>query len=417
MNSDKEKTNKEKDIEHHTDIPRWLNKRISRRTFIKKAVLSTIGIFVGLYSVEKLFLKKSITWFGSKTLTDTFQNDAPQSLWKWSKEAYHYVKLGKNVQCYICPNQCLLQEKERSVCRNKVNIDGKLYTLAYGNPCAVHVDPIEKKPLFHFLPASRVFSIATTGCNFRCLNCQNWTISQSKPEETKNYDIMPKKVVDLAIEKKCKSIAYTYSEPISFYEYMYDTAKIAKQNGIKNVWVTNGYINEEPLIDLCKYLDAANVDLKSFKEKIYNKLNSGRLKPVLNTLKVLKKQKVWFEITNLIVPTWTDDLDMIRDMCVWIKKNIGPNYPIHFSRFFPHYKLTNLPATPIEFLESARRVAIEEGIKFVYIGNVPAHEAENTYCPHCEKILIERKGYLIVNNNLEDGRCKFCGENIPGVWK
>jgi pyruvate formate lyase activating enzyme len=387
----------------------FLDKKISRREFIKKGILALASLGIGAYALDSI-LKRSIP------LSTTFKGEAPQELWKWSKEAYHYIKLGNNVQCLICPNQCILEENDRSICRVKVNKNGKLYTLAYGNPCAVHVDPIEKKPLFHFLPGTKAFSIATAGCNFRCLNCQNWQISQSKPEETRNVELFPKDVVHGAINTGSKSIAYTYSEPIAFYEYMYDTAKIAKSKGIKNLWITNGYINKEALLDLCKYLDAANVDLKSFKEEIYNKLNSGRLQPVLNTLKTLKNQKVWFEITNLIVPTYTDDFDMIREMCKWIVNNLGPDYPVHFSRFMPMYKLTYLPPTPIGTLEKAIKIAQEEGIKFAYIGNVPGHKAENTYCPKCGKIVIDRTGYKINEYNIENNACKFCGEKIVGVW-
>jgi pyruvate formate lyase activating enzyme len=227
---------------------------------------------------------------------------------------------------------------------------------------------------------------------------------------------MPDKVVEGALHANCKSIAYTYSEPTAFYEYMLDTSKLARREEIKNVWITNGYINEGALKELCNFLDAANVDLKSFKEEIYNNLNSGTLQPVLDTLKTLKEQNVWFEITNLIVPTWTDKIEMIEEMCKWLVKNVGPDYPLHFSRFHPYYKLTNLPQTPIKILEEARRVALEAGLKFVYIGNVPGHPAQSTYCPACDKILIERKGYYVAQNNLVGGSCKFCGEEIAGVW-
>ena len=385
----------------------FLNKKISRRDFIKYSIAGLAGIGVAGYFLKKYFSRKT---------SSIFTGEAPQSLWKWSKEAYHYSKLGNNVQCNVCPHQCILADNDRSICRNKVNKNGKLYTLAYGNPCSVHIDPIEKKPLFHFLPSTRVFSIATAGCSFRCLNCQNWEISQSRPEDTSNYDLMPKYVVNAALKENCSSIAYTYSEPTSFYEYMYDTSKIAKANRIKNLWITSGYINEEPLIDLCNYLDAANVDLKSFKEEIYNELNSGKLKPVLSTLKTLKEQKKWFEVTNLIVPTYTDDLDMIREMCSWLVKNIGKDYPLHFSRFSPAYKLVYLPPTPVDVLEKAREIALDIGLKYVYIGNVPGHEAENTYCPKCNKIIIGRKGYIITQNNLVNGNCRFCGESIAGVW-
>jgi pyruvate formate lyase activating enzyme len=385
-------------------------KKITRREFIKKGVLAAVGIGVGAYAVHS-FLSSY------RPLSSTFRGDAPERLWKWSKEAYHYTKLGENVQCHVCPNQCILEEDERSVCRNKINKGGELYTLAYGNPCSVHVDPIEKKPLFHFLPGSSAFSIATAGCTFRCLNCQNWEISQSKPEGTNNIELFPEDVVKNAIAYKCNSIAYTYSEPTAFYEYMYDTSKFARNQGIRNLWITNGSMNEEALKDLCQYMDAANVDLKSFREGIYNTLNSGRLQPVLDTLKTLKNEGVWFEVTNLVVPTYTDNLDMIREMCEWIVQNLGKDYPLHFSRFHPQYKLKHLPQTPIKVLEDARKIALDTGIKFVYIGNVPQHEAENTYCPKCEKIVIERKGYVITQNNLENGSCKFCGEDIAGVWK
>ncbi len=386
------------------------NRKISRRDFIKKGIVAAAGIGIGAYAIGSFFSTKS-------PLSPTFRDSAPGKLWKWSKEGYHYTKLGNNVQCNICPNRCILEENERSVCRGRVNKNGKLYTLNYGNPCAVHVDPIEKKPLFHFLPGTGAFSVATAGCNFRCLNCQNWQISQSKPEDVETTELFPEDVINTAMTNRCNSIAYTYSEPTTFYEYMYDTSKLAREQGLKNLWITNGYMNREPLIDFSQYLDAANVDLKGFRENTYNTLNSGRLQPVLDTLKTLEERGVWFEITNLIVPTYTDDMRMIREMCTWIMNNLGPDHPIHFSRFHPQYKLKSLPSTPVETMERAKRVAEEAGIKFVYIGNVPGHQAENTYCPACGEIIIERSGYRIGDLNIENGACKFCGERIPGVWK
>jgi pyruvate formate lyase activating enzyme len=321
------------------------------------------------------------------------------------------------VQCNVCPNQCILQENERSVCRNKVHKNGKLYTLVYGNPCAVHVDPIEKKPLFHFLPGTKALSIGTAGCNLRCLNCQNWEISQEFPEKTDNTDLMPELVVRNAKASDSASIAYTYNEPIAFYEYMYDTSKLARKGGIRNVWVTNGYIQEDALKDLSQYIDAGSINLKGFDEKTYNRLNSGRLQPVLGTLKGMKELKVWFEVINLVVPTWTDNLDNIKEMCGWLYKNIGPDYPLHFSRFYPMYKLTHLQETPLPTLEKARKIALDAGLHFVYIGNVPGTDAQNTYCYKCGKVVVERQGYFVTQNNLVDGACKFCGEGIAGVWK
>ena len=380
-------------------------KKISRREFIKMSVLGVAGIglaFTAMNFMNPLKIAKA---------------EAPEKLWKWSKEAYYYKNLGNATQCQLCPNRCLLQENRRGFCRVRVNKDGKLYTLVYGNPCAVHVDPVEKKPLFHFLPGSKSFSIATAGCNFRCLNCQNWEISQRRPEDTENIELFPEDVVLNAKKHGCESIAYTYSEPSIFYEYMYDTAKLARKNGLRNQWITNGYLNEKPIRDLCKYLDAANIDLKSFDEEIYNKLNAGHLEPVLNTLKLLKEENVWFEITNLIVPTYTDKMEMIKEMCDWIIENVGLDYPLHFSRFYPMYKLTALPQTPVKILEEARKIALKKGLHYVYIGNVPGHKAQNTYCHNCGNILIERNGYIINQYNLENGNCKYCGEKIPGVWK
>jgi pyruvate formate lyase activating enzyme len=385
-------------------------RRLTRREFIKKGVAGVAGITAAGYALNYF-------WKRSMSLPEPFDMKAPDRLWKWSREGYHYTKLGDNVQCNVCPNNCILSPDDRSICRNKVNKGGKLYTLAYGNPCAVHVDPIEKKPLYHFLPTSSIFSIATAGCNFRCLNCQNWQISQQFPEKTQNVELMPNAVVANAIAKKCTSIAYTYSEPTAFYEYMYDTAKLASAAGIKNVSVTNGYTSREALKDLCQYLDASNVDLKGFNEETHRKLNSGKLKPVMDTLKRMKEEGVWLEVTNLVVPGWTDDLDEIGEMCSWLYKNIGADNPLHFSRFSPMYKLRHLQPTPLRTLEKARQLALDAGLHYVYIGNVPGTDAQNTYCPKCGKIVIERKGYVVAQDNVKNGVCEFCGEKIAGVWQ
>jgi pyruvate formate lyase activating enzyme len=384
-----------------------MDNRMDKRQFIKTGFLGFTGVCLSVNS--KLF--------GNIVKTGSQKGIAGKDLWKWSKEASHYIQTARGVKCLICPNECTLKEGELSTCNNRVNEGGKLYTIAYGNPCAVHIDPIEKKPLYHFLPSSSAFSVATAGCNLACLNCQNWTISQTSPRKTRNYDLMPRALVEKAAKNNCKSIAYTYSEPITFYEYTYDSSKLARERGIKNVMVTAGYINEKPLRELVKYIDAANVDLKSFSDSIYLKLNGGTLQPVLNTLKVLKEEGVWLEITNLIVPSWTDNFEMIKKMCDWLYDNNLYNYPLHFSRFHPQYKLTQLPSTPVATLQKAREIALKAGIKFVYIGNVPGTKAENTYCPKCKKVLIERRGYSILANNISGNKCKYCGENIPGVWK
>lgn len=296
-----------------------------------------------------------------------------------------------------------------------MNKDGTLYSLVYGKPCAVHVDPIEKKPFNHFLPGTTAFSIATAGCVLSCKFCQNWQISQAKPEDTDTVDLPPEAVVRQAILYGCKSVTYTYTEPTVFYEYMYDTAIIAKKYGVKNTMHSCGYINEKPLRKLSKYVDAADIDLKGFTEDFYSKVCSGSLKPVLKSLVVLREEGVWLEITNLVITTLNDNMKTVREMCKWILKNLGPDVPIHFSRFVPHYKLTNLPPTPLETLVEARKTAMDVGLKFAYIGNI-RHEGENTFCPKCKKLLIERVGFFVKQNNVANGKCKFCNISIPGVW-
>lgn len=390
---------------------------ISRRKFLSTSALSCAAALLP-GSVMPAWagrgrrpeLKKDISG-------DIFNNDAPDTPWKWSREADFYQKLpdGK-LACGICPNSCVLENRDRSVCRSRVNIDGKLYTLAYGNPCAVHLDPIEKKPLFHFHPQSRALSIAATGCNFRCLNCQNWQISQVKPESVSHQDLFPEAVIRKAKENSASAIAYTYSEPTTYFEYMRDTARLARDDGIHNLWISNGFINEKPLEELCEVLDAANVNLKSFSDALYRKLNGGRLQPVLETFKTLHRQGVHFEMTTLIVPGYVDDPEMIQSMCRWILDNLGPDHPLHLLRFFPRYKLDRLPPTPVAKLTRLREAAMAEGIRYVYVGNVPGHEGSHTYCHHCGELLIKRTGYHLPEYNLNADHCKYCDTRIPGVW-
>ena len=375
---------------------------MKKRTFIKR---SLTGLGLSLLPFNKNLVKAS----GIGNLY-AFNND------KHTREGLYYVQTPKGIRCQICPNECDIKEGESGDCHNRINKGSKLYTIAYGNPCAVHIDPIEKKPLNHFLPASTAYSIATAGCNLACLNCQNWSISQTSPLKTRNFDLMPEMVVSETKKSKCRSIAYTYSEPITFYEYTYDTSKIAKEEGIKNVLVSAGFINEKPLRQLCGVIDAANIDLKSFDNDIYLKLNNGKLEPILNTLTTMKDEGVWLEITNLVVPSWTDDLDMIKKMCHWLVENELENYPLHFSRFHPQFKLNQIAPTPVAILEKARNIALAEGLRFVYIGNVPGSEASDTYCPKCKSKIIERIGYNVELKGLKDGKCTFCNEKINGVW-
>ncbi len=320
------------------------------------------------------------------------------------------------VQCRLCPTECVLENYQVGVCRVRINRDGKLYSLVYGKPCAVHVDPIEKKPIFHMLPGTSAFSLATAGCNLTCKFCQNWEISQANPEETRNGSLEPEQVVSLALEKGCRSIAYTYSEPVIFFEYMLDTARLARSRGLRNIWVTGAYINPDPLRELAPHIDAANIDLKGFTDDYYRKVCGGRLQPVLDAIALSVKLGVMVELTNLIVPTLNDDPGMIREMCRWIAGDLGPDVPLHFSRFHPHYRLQKLPPTPLETLWKAHETALDAGIRYVYTGNVPYDERSNTFCPNCRTRLISRVGYFVRKNRLRNGLCPVCATPIAGVW-
>ncbi|MBP7216568.1 MAG: AmmeMemoRadiSam system radical SAM enzyme [Candidatus Omnitrophica bacterium] len=333
------------------------------------------------------------------------------------QEALFYQKLeNKLVQCQLCPRQCAITPGKRGYCGVRENRDGTLYTLVFAKPVSMHIDPIEKKPLFHFLPSTTAFSIATAGCNMKCKFCQNWEISQAEPEDLVFAQLEPDALVEKVKQSGSPTIAYTYNEPTIFYEYMLAVAKLCRAQGIRNVMHSNGYINEAPLRQLAPFLDAANIDLKGFSDDYYAKLTEGTLEPVLRSLKVLKDEGVHIEITNLILPGYNDDEATLRKMCAWIKNNLGADTPLHFSRFFPLYKLTSLNPTPVATLERARSIALDEGLRYVYIGNLAGHEAEHTRCPQCNQLLIERKGYFIVQNNIAQGKCKWCGEEIAGVW-
>jgi len=321
------------------------------------------------------------------------------------------------VKCQLCPKTCIISEGERGDCRVRENRGGKLYTMVYGNVCALNVDPIEKKPLYHFLPASSAFSIATAGCNLHCLYCQNWSISQYPPEETDNVDLLPEAVVSYAARYGSHSIAYTYSEPTVFFEYMLDTARLARQEGLRNVVISAGYINPEPLRLLCEAVDAIKIDLKGYNEPFYEEVCGATLEPVLESIKTIHESGTHLEIVNLVVPTLNDDEGELQALSRWVVQELGPDVPLHFSRFHPLYKLTNLPSTPVESLERARNAAMEAGVKYAYIGNVPGHAGNHTYCSRCGEIVIGRVGYAIREYHIVDGVCEFCGEPIAGVWR
>jgi pyruvate formate lyase activating enzyme len=318
--------------------------------------------------------------------------------------------------CELCPRNCRIAEGHSGDCRSRIVVDGELKAVTYGKACAAHIDPVEKKPLFHFLPGTTILSIATAGCNLHCKHCQNWAISQANPEDIRSVDLPPEKLVRIAKARQCSSIAYTYTEPIVFYEYTLESSRLAQRNGLRNAIVTAGYINRKPQELLCEVIDASNTDLKSFSDIFYRDICDGRLKPVLDGLVVMKEKGVWLEVTNLVIPTLNDDMKMISRMCRWMLAELGPETPLHISRFHPMYKLRNLPPTPVEFLMRARELALDIGLHYVYVGNAPGTEASHTACPHDGTVLIRRHGYTVLENNLENGKCPKCRTEIPGIW-
>ncbi|MEA1904931.1 MAG: AmmeMemoRadiSam system radical SAM enzyme [Candidatus Hadarchaeota archaeon] len=325
----------------------------------------------------------------------------------------------QKVRCTLCPLKCVLAPGQMGVCRVRKNEGGKLYTLVYGEATALNPDPIEKKPLYHFWPGSSVFSMSTAGCNLRCRHCQNWTLSQSSVEETRTEQITPERAVELTKRYDCKGIAYTYNEPTIWHEFAFDTAKLAHREGLYNVYVTAGYIELDPLEELRPYLDAMNVDVKSFSDDFYLRISGVRngVETVTRTCEWAVEHGVHLEITNLIIPGENDKPEEIRELCRWAAEKLGPETPVHFSRFHPMYKMTDRPSTPVETLEQALNIAKDEGLQHVYIGNVPGHEADNTYCPSCGKLLIERHGFTITRYELKDNRCPKCGKKINIVGK
>jgi pyruvate formate lyase activating enzyme len=325
----------------------------------------------------------------------------------------------RELSCELCPRECRIPEGGAGDCRVRVNLDGKLRATTYGLPSSMHMDPVEKKPLFHFHPRSTALSIGTAGCNLHCLNCQNWQLSQRGGEEMDRiFHAMPDELVDMALKQGCRGIAYTYSDPVIFYEYVYDTSQRAREKGLYNIFVTAAYINPKPLRRLCGILDATNTDLKAFDDAFYRDINGATLKPVLDALVTFREQGVWLEVTNLVIPTLNDDLAMIRRMARWIRDELGADTPLHFSRFQPMYRMRNLPPTPVETLERARDEALDVGLRYVYIGNVLGHEGESTHCPRDGTLLIARTGFWVTENHLTaDGRCPVCQEKIPGVWQ
>jgi pyruvate formate lyase activating enzyme len=333
------------------------------------------------------------------------------------KEAMFYESLNGKVRCRLCNHQCVIKDGKRGTCGVRENREGKLYSLVYGRSVATGIDPIEKKPLFNFYPGSTAYSISTVGCNFRCLNCQNWDISQmSKGKEGRiiGEELLPENIVAKAKEVGCNSIAYTYTEPTIFFEYAYDTAKIAHKEGIKNVFVTNGYTSSEAIREIAPYLDAANVDLKTFSEDTYHKVCGAKLQPVLDNIRLYKELGVWVEVTTLVIPGYSDDETQLKGIAEFIK-SIGEDVPWHVSAFYPAFKLPDVSPTPVESLIKARDIGIKAGLRYVYEGNIPGEGGENTYCYNCGEVLIKRYGFEIMDNKLADEKCPGCKTQIDGV--
>jgi pyruvate formate lyase activating enzyme len=341
----------------------------------------------------------------------------PEDMQKFVIEARFYEKLPhKKIRCNLCPRECVIDDRERGYCGVRENREGTYYSLVYSRPCTYHVDPIEKKPLFHFYPGSMAFSIATAGCNVNCKFCQNWEISQVRPEQIRSIYLPPQKTARQAKNSQCISIAYTYSEPTIFFEYMEDTASAGKAIDVKSVVITAGYISKEPLIQLCRTVDAIKVDLKAYSEKFYRDVVNGELKPVLDSLITMRKLDMWTEIVYLIVPTLNDSDEELKGLSQWIIEYLGPEVPIHFTRFHPYYLLKNLPPTPVNTLNRAREIALAEGLHYVYIGNVAGHPAENTVCPKCREIVVRRTGFIVQEVKISNGRCFKCNHKIAGRW-
>ncbi len=375
-----------------------------RRTFLKVTTLPCLaaGVAACLHSSPAVA-------FGTPSLAE---DDA-----RFRVEARFYEKLpGKNVRCKLCPRGCVVADRQRGHCRVRENRGGTYYSLVHSRVCAAHIDPIEKKPFFHFHPGILAFSLATAGCNVNCKFCQNWEISQAKPEDLPARYMPPADVAALAKQNQCPAVAFTYSEPTVFNEFVTDAADAAREQGTKAVVVSNGFIQQEPLKRLCKHVDAIKIDLKAFSAKYYREVVNAELQPVLDTLVTTRKEAKWMEIVHLVVPTLNDSDTEFRDLARWINANLGSDVPIHFTRFQPLYLLKNLPPTPVETLERAKAIADAEGLQYAYIGNVPGHPAENTRCPKCRRLLIERAGFTITQNHIRKGKCEYCQHVIPGVW-
>ena len=387
---------------------------ISRREFMQAlARLAPALGGSGLLLSEPVLLRALVEAAGGSPLAggpaDTRIREAPRARF-WSAAA------GGRVQCRLCARECLLAEGQRGLCRSRANVGGEMRSLVYGRPVSVHVDPIEKKPFYHFLPGSQAYSIGTTGCPLRCKFCQNWQTSQASPEDYRVRFTPPGDVVESARSRKVPVIAYTYNEPLVFAEYLLDIASAARLRGIRSTMVTCGFMAPGALAEMCRVLDAVKVDLKGYSESFYRDACGAELRPVLRTIRQIAKSGVHLEIVNLVVPTLNDSDRMIAGLCDWVVGELGPDVPLHFTRFRPDYQMPHLPPTPTATLERARSIAAARGIRYAYVGNVPGHPGNNTLCPSCGKEVIRRTLYFVEGSNVKNGTCGFCGKKIAGVF-
>lgn len=335
---------------------------------------------------------------------------------KFTREALYYNKTPRGIQCVLCPNNCNITAIRPGDCRTKEVRNDRLVSTAYGNPYYVNAETPESESLYHFKPGTKILALGTAGCTSACMYCKVWAVSQKAPAEITHRELFPEQVIKMCTEKGIKTIAYAYTEPVAFFEYMLDTAKLAKQKGIRNVFISNGFINNAPLRELAPYLDAAVIDVKAFNDATYMKLTGNSIFPVFNSLKILKELNVWTEITHLLVPDWTDNFELLKKMCDWMMENGFGSTPFHFNKFQPMYRLTQLPATPEPLLQKAKETAIASGLKFVYLDNLPGEGNQHTLCPKCKAVIVDRKGFKVVSNLVKNGKCSLCQETIPGVW-
>ncbi len=380
-----------------------------RRRFLKRCLAGCGAAALGIAGLDDLLSG------GDDPLGLGFRNDAPGPLDSFSREAAWWSTQGRLVRCDLCPHRCVLGENDRGFCRTRVAKSGRLHTVAYGNLCSVQLDPIEKKPLYHYLPRAPILSVAMGGCNLRCLNCQNWEISQKRPAEVRRFDVFPADLVNLAATRAIPALAFTYSEPLVSYEYVRDAAALARERGIRTVLVTAGFVEEAPLRALARSIDAVTLDVKAFRDSFYREIAAGRLAPVLRTLEVLREESVWVEVSFLVVPGLSDDSLEVGRFAGWLARRIGPATPFHVLRFHPAHRLQDTPPTPLADVEAARSAALDAGLRFVYVGNVPGSDANHTRCPRCGRLLVERMGFVVTRFEIAGGRCP-CGEPIPGVF-